>query len=134
MLGAPELLADEPYADWVGRRCSSPRQLNQTVPLAARTTVQCRRSSGACDGHRAAAGAGSGVPLPAEITGAAPCAYCAAGPAWLVPLMFLSSSCARAARALSSFIVSRKNCAMSFSPVKPLLARNAVWGPLMIFG
>src|SRR5947207_10353608 len=45
-----------------------------------------------------------------------PGAYCAAGPDWSVPLMFLSRSCARAARALSSFIVSRKNCAMSFSP------------------
>jgi hypothetical protein len=52
--------------------------------------------------------AGSGTPLSLEIPGAALCAYCAAGPAWLVPLMFLSSSCARAARALSSFIVSRK--------------------------
>jgi hypothetical protein len=61
-------------------------------------------------------GAGSGDTLPPEIPGAVPCAYSAAGPAWLVPLMFLSSSWARAARALSSLIVSRKNCAMSFSP------------------
>jgi hypothetical protein len=60
--------------------------------------------------------AGSGISLPPEIPGAVPCAYCAAGPAWFVPLMFLSSSWARAARALSSFMVSRKNCAMSFSP------------------
>jgi Transposase len=37
-------------------------------------------------------GAGSGTSLPPEIPGAAPGAYCAAGPAWSVPLMFLSSS------------------------------------------